>query len=382
MAEWSNAAVLKTVEGHTSGGSNPSFSAKDQARFLKRNRAFRFSVIFTMQKSMVSILIPFKNTENFLEECLQSILEQTYVDWEILAVDDHSIDNSRLIVEKYAKADSRIHVLSNKGSGIISALQTAYERSTGTLITRMDSDDLMTPIRLQTMVNSLQNHGKGHLAVGQVHYFSHRGMNNGYANYGKWLNQLTEKGKNYAEIYKECVIPSPCWMTHREDLNNCDAFNPQRYPEDYDLTFRFYEQGLKCIPCSEVLHHWRDYDSRTSRTSEHYAQNYFLDLKLSYFLKLDYNDQRPLNVWGAGNKGKTIAKMLLERQIEFNWLCDNYKKIGKLIYGKEMLHFSKLKEIENPQSIITVANKKAQVDIELYLKGFGYIAMRDYFFFC
>ena len=293
-----------------------------------------------MEKPLVSILIPFKNTSVFLEECLDSIRKQTYRNWEVLAVDDHSSDESLKLVQKFTKKDSRIHVSQNQGTGIIEALRTGYSKSKGSFITRMDSDDIMTPNKLDLMVTSLLDSGKGHLALGKVKYFSDRGISNGYARYEVWSNQLTKSGSNYSEVYKECVIPSPCWMAYREDFNTCGAFEPNRYPEDYDLAFRFYEKELQCIPCNELLHYWRDYDTRTSRTSDHYAQNYFLDIKLHYFHKLDYDSNRPLVVWGAGNKGKTIAQSLLEKQIDFYWVCDNPNKIGKSIYGREMLHYT------------------------------------------
>jgi len=335
-----------------------------------------------MTKPLVSILIPFKNTESFLPECLQSIVDQSYQNWEVLAVNDNSDDSSRTIVDEFIKKDRRIRVFENEDSGIIPALRKAYSESKGELITRMDSDDIMTQNKLKVMVESLLEFGKGHLAVGQVKYFSDRGISDGYARYEKWLNGLTEKGTNYSEIYKECVIPSPCWMAYREDFDICGAFKPNRYPEDYDLTFRFYEKGLKYIPCNQILHNWRDYDTRTSRTSEHYAQNYFLDIKLYYFLKLDFDRTRPLAVWGAGNKGKSIAKGLQERNIEFYWLCDNPKKIGKKIYGEEMLHFSKLKELKNSQSIVAVANEEAQEMITEYFVKIDMKPMTDFFFFC
>ncbi len=335
-----------------------------------------------MKNPLVSILIPFKNTERFLYDCLDSVRSQTYQNWEVLAVDDYSSDTSRALVESLSKKETRIKVLNNKGTGIIQALRTAYDQSKGQLITRMDSDDIMTADKLRVMVDSLLGHGKGHLAVGQVNYFSDQGIGDGYARYEKWLNALTETGSNYSEIYKECVIPSPCWMAFREDLDSCGAFIPDRYPEDYDLAFRFYEKGLQCIPCNQVLHHWRDYDSRTSRTSERYAQNYFLDIKMHYFLKLDYNPDRPLTVWGAGKKGKQIAKGLQKQDIPFQWLCDNPKKIGKEIYGEKMLHYSELQVLENSQSIITVANGEAQTIIMGYFEKLGQKHLSDYFFFC
>lgn len=335
-----------------------------------------------MPKPLISILTPFKNTEPYLTDCLDSILKQTYTNWELLIVDDSSTDHSNAIVKSYAQKDTRIKLLMNSGQGIIEALRLAFHNSSGTLITRMDSDDIMTPNKLEVLASQLLTHGKDHVALGLVKYFSDKGISDGYNKYEKWLNNLTRKGNNYAEIYKECVIPSPCWMVYRKDLTKCSAFEPDLYPEDYDLTFRFYENGLSCIPCDQILHYWRDYPTRTSRTHEHYAQNYFLDIKLRYFLKLDYNASRPLTVWGAGSKGKTIAQSLVDNKIPFYWICDNPKKIGKKIYGQELKPFEFLVQLKDPQSIVTVANAHAQKTIRHYMHQQAMIAMKDYFFFC
>jgi len=202
-----------------------------------------------MQNPLVSILIPFRDTEAFIGACLQSILTQTYAHWELIIIDDHSTDTSYNLVKTYAAHDSRIKLFKNTGRGIIDALQLAFKKSSGTLITRMDSDDVMRKNKLEVMVKHLQTHGTGHVALGLVNYFSDDGIKAGYKSYEVWLNTLTRNGSNYAEIYKECVIPSPCWMIHREDLVACDAFNPNTYPEDYDLAFRFYKHDYTCIPC-------------------------------------------------------------------------------------------------------------------------------------
>ena len=335
-----------------------------------------------MQKPLVSIIIPFKNTVTFLAECIDSILEQDYKNWEVLAVDDHSTDASKQCLENYTTTDSRIQVFTNKGNGIINALRLGYSHSKGEFITRMDSDDIMTSNRITVMVNSLLKSGKNHLAIGKVKYFSEKGISNGYERYEQWLNNLTKNGSNYTDIYKECVIPSPCWMAHRKDFEHCGGFEHDRYPEDYDLAFRFYKNNLKCIPCNQVLLHWRDYDTRSSRTSEHYAQNYFLEIKLDYFLEIEHHQQRPLVLWGAGNKGKEIAKHLIKKEIDFYWVCDNEKKIGKEIYDKEMFHFKKLDHLNNPQTIITVANQEAQNMIKNYFESLKKTNAEDYYFFC
>ncbi len=335
-----------------------------------------------MSAAKVSLLMPFKNTVDYIGDCITSILDQTYENWELLAVNDHSTDGSESIVKQYEAGDKRISLLSNAGRGIIDALRTAYNESDGLYVSRMDSDDLMKPEKLEHMVNQLGSAGKGHVALGQVKYFSDEGISEGYKKYEEWINLLTNTGSNYTEIYKECVIPSPSWMVHREDLQECGAFNNNRYPEDYDLTFRFRKHQLKCLPCKKVLHLWRDYPSRTSRTSEHYAQNSFLELKFHYFLELDHDTNRPLALWGAGDKGKTLAKLLLESKIYFYWLCDNPRKIGKKIYGQELLPYQTLAALNQPQSIISVANPEAQKEIGNYLKDLQMKGFRDYYFFC
>ena len=335
-----------------------------------------------MPKALISILVPFKNTERFLDDCLQSILNQSCVNWELLAVDDGSTDESHKIVQNYADKDSRVQLLHNEGQGIIAALRTAYKHAKGTYITRMDSDDIMAVDKLELMQKSLVEHGEGHLALGHVKYFSENGVGAGYKRYETWLNSLTTKGNNFEEIYKECVIPSPCWMVHKTDFDRCGGFTSDSYPEDYDLAFRFYKQGLSCIPSNDVRHHWRDYAIRTSRTDAHYAENTFLELKVNYFLELSKVNEKKLVIWGAGKKGKKVAQLLLEKNYPFEWVCDNPKKIGVNIYNQTLKAIEYLNTIKNFQTIITVANHDAQMEIAQYFKTRKMTSMNDYFFFC
>jgi glycosyltransferase involved in cell wall biosynthesis len=335
-----------------------------------------------MDKPLISILTPFKNTAEFLPECLNSIIAQTYSNWELLIIDDGSSDDSYHIVEKFAQKDTRIKLFKNNGNGIIEALKTAYSNSNGDFITRMDSDDVMVTIKLETMVKQLIEYGKGYIALGFVKYFSDEGISDGYRKYENWLNKLTKTGNNFIDLYRECVIASPCWMLHKTDLDKCDSFNPNRYPEDYDLVFRFYQAQLKCIPSSEVLHYWRDYNWRTSRTHEHYAMNYFLDIKIFYFLKLNFDSNRPLVLLGAGFKGKVIASHLINLKIPFNWICDNPKKIGRKIYDVMLHDYPCIEMLKNPQIIVSVANADAQREIKQLLHNKQMKSMKDYFFFC
>lgn len=332
--------------------------------------------------SKISILIPAKNAAKYLEDCINSIIEQTETDWECIIINDNSTDETLAILENYAQKDARITVYSNPKSGVITALQLAYIKCSGTFIHRMDADDIMPKQKLEILKNNLLQNGRGHVATGKVAYFSENPLGDGYKKYENWLNDLTEKGKNFSELYKECVIASPCWMVYRSDFEGCGGFESDIYPEDYDLVFRFYELGLQCIPCDTVLHRWRDYAIRSSRTSEHYADNRFIAIKCFYFLKLNYKKNNPLVIWGAGRKGKAIAQYLIQKNIEFNWLCNNPKKIGKSIYDVLMQPEKALETLDNPQVIVAVANEEEQAKLKYYFHKKGMETMIDYFFFC
>lgn len=335
-----------------------------------------------MTTPLISILVPFKNTAPFLKEMIASVQSQSYEHWELIMVNDHSSDGGEKIVKDTAKNDQRILYLQATGSGIIEALRQGFAHSRGEFITRMDSDDGMSPLKLEHMLNQLLTYGRGHIALGQVAYFSSESLGNGYRAYAAWLNRLTAAGANFSEIYKECVIPSPCWMLYREDLEVCGAFNPNRYPEDYDLAFRMYEAGFKCIPSKVVLHYWRDYAERTSRTSPHYADNRFLDLKLSYFIKLDRKKHWALVLWGAGKKGKDMAYYLQAHNIKFTWITNNHKKHGHKIHGVTLKKVSALEEFKRAQVMVSVANKQQQSQIKKQLETLQNNGNYAAFFFC
>lgn len=330
----------------------------------------------------ISILLPVFNTAEYLEECLDSILNQSEQDWELIAIDDFSTDSSFDILNKYAQQDERIKVIQNNKKGIAPGLKLAFENSTGELITRMDSDDIMLPNKLSELKNNLIKKGPSHIATGQVAYFSKNEIGNGYQKYADWLNGLIATGNNFSEIYKECSVPSPCWMCFKNDLIKCGAFQEEIYPEDYDLVFRWRANKYNVIPSENILHQWRDYPERTSRTDENYKDNSYLELKLNWFLKTDYEKEQPLVIWGGGKKGKRIARILNEKNISFGWVTNNKNKIGHSIRGIELREFSILAQLQNPQIIIAVAAPDDQKEIKDYLFSLNLHPMKHFYFFC
>jgi len=336
----------------------------------------------TAPNHLVSIVMPVKNTEQYVEACVDSIISQNYKHWELIAVDDHSDDHCLSILTKYAAQDHRIKVFQNKGQGIIPALQTAYQQTSGTFITRMDSDDLMPVHKISALVSLLKQYGNGYVSTGMVRYFSDDVLMEGYQKYQDWLNDLAITGTHYEEIYRECVIPSPCWMMYKTDFEVIGAFRSDRYPEDYDLCFQMRNHQIKPISAAEVLHLWRDYPARTSRVDAHYSDHRFLDLKIYHYLQYEYDSQRPLILWGAGKKAKEIAKLIDSQSVTFEWMCNNKRKIGHNIYGHTILSSEILSKFSNPQIIIAVAGASTQEEIKSRLSSLNFLPISNYYFFC
>jgi len=326
--------------------------------------------------------MPVKNASPFLRECLDSILEQTIDDWELITVDDHSSDESVSILKSYADSHPRIKTFPNDGIGIIHALRLAYKISSGNYITRMDADDIMTANKLELLVEQLKYHGTGNLAVGLVKYISTTELGEGYRSYEYWLNELSRDRINFEWIYKECPIPSPAWMLHREDLDKCGAFDADIYPEDYNLAFRMRDAGLSVQPTSKVVHHWRDHPQRSSRTDDNYKDNSFIQLKVYHFLKSDHDISKSLILWGCGKKGKRIANLLIENDINFDWITNNPKKIGHNIYGVIIKADQDIANTKNKQVIIAIAEKDSLSKIIVDIMMVRSSLQKEYFFFC
>lgn len=109
---------------------------------------------------LVSIIMPNFNCSGYLAATIDSVLAQTYSNWELLFVDDNSTDNSLKIIEKYAKNDSRFVILRNKGNmGAAYSRNLALKMARGRWIAFLDSDDIWLPQKLDEQISFMDNNG-------------------------------------------------------------------------------------------------------------------------------------------------------------------------------------------------------------------------------
>ena len=103
-----------------------------------------------------SIIIPVYNVELYLRECLNSVLQQSFADWEVVCVNDGSTDNSSAILEEYAAIDERIKVVKQPNAGTAAARNTGIRMAQGDYIVFLDSDDWLENHALQTIAEKLK----------------------------------------------------------------------------------------------------------------------------------------------------------------------------------------------------------------------------------
>lgn len=111
----------------------------------------------TKDNCIVSIITPIYNCEQFLQETIQSVLNQTYTNWELILIDDCSTDNSLSIAETAAQRDSRIRVIKlDQNSGPAVARNIGIKKAKGKYIAFLDSDDMWFPNKLEKQLSFME----------------------------------------------------------------------------------------------------------------------------------------------------------------------------------------------------------------------------------
>lgn len=145
---------------------------------------------------LISIITPAFNAEKYIEDTIESVLAQTYQNWEMLIVDDCSVDNTVQMVEKYCAMDLRIKLIRHsKNQGVAATRNTALAQAKGAYIAFLDSDDMWLPMKLETQYSYME---KNDFAIT-------------YTAYQKYVSETNEKGK---------IIIVPAEMTQKTVLYN------------------------------------------------------------------------------------------------------------------------------------------------------------------
>lgn len=179
-----------------------------------------------MQENLVSIITPMYNSEKYVGRTIESVLSQTYKEWEMIIVNDGSIDNSVKIVEKYADKDSRINLINQPNGGCASARNNALRNASGRYVCFLDSDDLWEPDFLSSQVEFLKEKNAAFV------YSSHKRIDDDDNEI--LVPFIVPERLIYTNLLKTCSIST---LTVVIDLNKVGniSFNEYYEVEDYAL---------------------------------------------------------------------------------------------------------------------------------------------------
>lgn len=208
---------------------------------------------------MVSVLMAVYNSEKYVAQAVESILNQTLSEFELLVIDDGSTDRSRLILEEYTAEDPRIRLISRENRGIPRTRNELLAQASAELIAVMDSDDVAMPERLARQVDFLQQHPQV-VCLGSAYALIDAK--------GRWLTQLplplTDAEIQQKALAGHASIFQPCAMMRRAVVQQVGGYDEtMTQAEDLDLWLRLGEVGeLANLP--DVLVQYRLHSNSVS----------------------------------------------------------------------------------------------------------------------
>lgn len=219
----------------------------------------------------VSVLMSVYDGDRFLRESIESILSQTFTDFEFIIVNDASTDKTADILKAYSFRDPRIKIITNKTNlGLTKSLNIGIKESTGEYIARMDSDDISLPERIEKQVKFLDEN-KDHGVVGALVYaIDETGKRiDGFKN---WIHEIDNKTIQ-KKLIKRNVVVHPLAVVRKSTLDLVGGYDESfRYAQDYDLWFRI-AMISKIHNLPEFLMNYRMSNSSiTTSKNKHQAQ--------------------------------------------------------------------------------------------------------------
>jgi glycosyltransferase involved in cell wall biosynthesis len=262
--------------------------------------------------AIVSVILPTFNGAKFLKDAIESIILQTFTDWELIIIDDGSTDNTEAIIA--VNKDKRILYLKNNGNkGLVYSLNKGIECAKGKFIARMDADDISYPERLEKQYHFLISNPDIAVIDGRQAFIDETGNQTGLFN-SDIIGSETIKQK----------MPWHNCMGHPSVMMRAEVIKAYPYRkvvyEDYDLWLRMLNDGLKLERTAEPLLWYRIHQKSIIAQSQSANQHFrkIADTKLFYISRLPWHNWfRPFNL-------KVIFAMQLD------YLTWGFKKLKSL----------------------------------------------------
>ncbi|APF24142.1 glycosyltransferase family 2 protein [Clostridium butyricum] len=297
---------------------------------------------------LISVVIPVYNVEKYLPKCIESIINQTYTNLQIILVDDGSTDNSGSICDEYKKKDTRIMVIHKKNGGLSDARNVGIKYSKGKYIGFVDSDDYINKKMYEIMMENMVNN-KANISIVNRYYVFEDGQE--FLRYS--INESIKVMSNL-EAIEEMNNFSTFDMAAWDKLYEKELFNDIEFPvgklsEDFYIMYLLFEKCKRIVYDSSPLYYYYQRNNSISRNKKinfdfvraakeqmTYIENRYPKLKPC--MRVAYISAN-LTVYNSYLKQRMIPEKCVVKEIK--------REIGKNIsYLKQNTTISKIKKIQ------------------------------------
>lgn len=205
----------------------------------------------------ISIIVPVYNVEKYLNKCVDSIIKQTFTNWELILVDDGSTDNSGLLCDKFVKKDKRIRVIHKKNGGLSEARNYGIDMSKGNFLIFVDSDDYIDKNMCSILLKKLKENNADIVSCNFYKVFDNKILLNSMFVKGEkiflkdeilreyFLNLFPDIFATWNKIYKKELF-----------VNNEIRFPIGRLHEDIATTYKLYYYANKIVVINKPLYYY------------------------------------------------------------------------------------------------------------------------------
>ena len=353
---------------------------------------------------LVTVVLPVRDGAATLDAALASLRAQTFADFEVLVVDDHSRDATPRIARAWERRDDRFRILcagTGDGTrrptgadavgrcglhgtaatppgpppataGIVPALRHGLAEARGRYIARMDADDVSHPERLAAQLDLLEREpGLAGCGTG-VRQVPTEAVAPHAAEYAAWLNSMTSWDAVAADLFVECPLAHPTFMFRAPALAAVGGYRDRGWPEDYDLLLRLWRAGHRFVSVPRLLLDWGDSPGRLSRTHAAYAHAAFRACKVHHLRRSLLRGREGVVVWGAGPTGKGLAVEFRRQGVRVRAFIEvDPRKIGQVIHGAPVREARAAREIVGALHVGAVARAAGREAVREAVVGAG-----------
>ena len=219
----------------------------------------------------ITVIVPVYNVENYLNKCLDSLINQTYKNLEIIVINDGSTDNSGEICQEYAQKDNRIIYVEQENGGLSDARNAGLERMTGSYVTFVDSDDWVEPNYVEVLNNKLIGY-QADIAIGNYYsYNEDEAMYYFHVNSESYYEKLYDNISIFENLYdakqmKSFSLISACGKLYKAELFDYIRFDKGKLGEDGYINQKLYLLVQKVIYINQGLYAYRQRSGSITKT--------------------------------------------------------------------------------------------------------------------